>query len=129
MKNAASARREVRQRALDRCEYCRLAQTDSPMVTFHVEHVIAKQHGGSDELENLCLSCHWCNLFKGPNISSLINGELTRLFNPRIDDWTEHFVVSGGRIEGLTATGVATSRLLNMSDPDRVELRLLTAND
>ena len=76
---------DVRDRASDRCEYCRLAQSGFPLVTFHVEHVIARQHGGSDDMENLCLACHWCNLFKGPNLSSLVDDELTRLFNPRMD--------------------------------------------
>jgi hypothetical protein len=53
--------------------------------SFHVEHVVANQHGGSDDLDNLCLSCHWCNLSKGPTLSSLVEGKLTRLFNPRTD--------------------------------------------
>ena len=51
MKNAASARRLVRQRASERCEYCDLAQSSFPLVSFHVEHVGAKQHGGSDDLD------------------------------------------------------------------------------
>ena len=128
MKNAASARRLVRQRASEKCEYCDLAQSSFPLVSFHVEHVVAKQHGGSDDLDNLCLSCHWCNLFKGPNLSSLVEGKLTRLFNPRTDSWSDHFAAIDGRIQGITAIGVATVSLLNMNDPDRVELRRLTTN-
>ncbi|MCY2978299.1 MAG: HNH endonuclease signature motif containing protein [Planctomycetota bacterium] len=126
MKNAASMRRSVRQRASERCEYCDLAQSSFPLVSFHVEHVVAKQHGGSDYLDNLCLSCHWYYLFKGPNLSSLVEGKLTRLFNPRTDAWSDHFAAIGGRIQGLTEIGVATVSLLNMNDPDRVELRRLT---
>ncbi len=53
MKNSATVRRLVRQRELDRCEYCGLAQSSFPLVAFHVEHVVAKQHHGSDELESL----------------------------------------------------------------------------
>ena len=30
--------------------------------TFHVEHILAKQHEGDDDLNNLCWSCHRCNL-------------------------------------------------------------------
>ena len=126
MKNAGTVRRLVRQRALDSCEYCGLAQSSFPLVAFHVEHVVAKQHQGSDELENLCLACHWCNLFKGPNLSTIVDGELTRLFNPRTDTWREHLSLEDGRINGLTTIGTATVRLLNMNDPDRVELRRLT---
>ena len=58
----AATRQSVRQRALDRCEYCRLPQSAQPFVTFHVEHVIARQHGGTDHLDNLCLACERCNL-------------------------------------------------------------------
>ena len=126
MKNSATVRRLVRQRALDSCEYCGLAQSSFPLVTFHVEHVVAKQHHGSDELDNFCLSCHWCNLFKGPNLSTIVDGELTHLFNPRADTWSEHFSLEDGRINGITTIGTATVRLLNMNDPDRVELRRLT---
>ena len=126
MKNSATVRRLVLQRALDCCEYCGLAQSSFSLVAFHVEHVVAKQHQGSDELNNLCLSCHWCNLFKGPNLSTVVDGELTRLFNPRADTWSEHFSSEDGRINGLTTIGTATVRLLNMNDPDRVELRRLT---
>ena len=126
MKNAAIVRRQVRQRAGDSCEYCQLPQSSFPLVTFHIEHVIPRQHGGSDEIDNLCLSCHWCNLFKGPNLSSLVDGQLTRLFNPRADNWAEHFVGLEGKIDGTSAIGIATVSLLNMNDPDRIELRRWT---
>ena len=49
MKNAASMRRSVRQRVSERCEYYDLAQSSFPLVSFHVEHVVAKQHGGSEQ--------------------------------------------------------------------------------
>ncbi len=38
----------VRQRAGNRCEYCHLPQDATPFLTFHVEHVIAKQHTPDD---------------------------------------------------------------------------------
>ena len=37
----------VAQRAGRCCEYCRLPEQFVP-VAFHVEHIIPKQHGGSD---------------------------------------------------------------------------------
>jgi hypothetical protein len=119
-------RRHVIEQAGERCEYCNLHQSSFPLVSFHVEHVVAKQHGGSDQLENLCLACHWCNLFKGPNLSTLVDGKLTRLFNPRKDNWPEHFAEKEGQILGTTMIGIATVSLLNMNDPDRVELRRLS---
>jgi hypothetical protein len=39
----------VRERAGRRCEYCRLHEDDADFLTFHVEHVVAKQHGGTDD--------------------------------------------------------------------------------
>ena len=60
---------------------------------FHVEHIVARKHGGSDDENNLAWSCIFCNLYKGPNLASLDpdTGELTRLFNPRQDRWEDHF--------------------------------------
>jgi hypothetical protein len=56
-----SLREFVRRRAEDRCEYCRLDQDDDPLFLFHVEHIIAQQHGGSDFPTNLALACHEWN--------------------------------------------------------------------
>jgi 5-methylcytosine-specific restriction endonuclease McrA len=53
----AATRKLVRQRAEGRCEYCRLPQSAQPFVAFHLEHIIAKQHGGSDASDNLCIAC------------------------------------------------------------------------
>lgn len=123
---SAAVRRQVRQRAANLCEYCHLHQDELPFVTFHVEHVIARQHEGLDEFQNLCLSCHWCNLNKGPNISTMVDSNLTPLFHPRRDRWNEHFERRGELIEGLTAVGRGTVRLLDMNDEDRRRIRLLT---
>ncbi len=125
MSISSAIRVVVRDRARNCCEYCHLPQNRFPLVAFHIEHVIARQHGGSDDPANLCLACHWCNLFKGPNLSSLHEGELVRLFDPRSDDWAEHFQFIDGVIVGLTPIGTVTLRLLNMNDPERVELRSL----
>jgi len=86
-------KRFVRERADNRCEYCRVQQQFHPDFTFHIEHIVARQHGGRDDPENLALSCHLCNSKKGPNLSGLDpdTGLLTRLFNPRTDRWNEHF--------------------------------------
>jgi 5-methylcytosine-specific restriction endonuclease McrA len=42
------------------CEYCQLHQADFDFLSFHVEHIIARQHGGSDDTDNLCLACSEC---------------------------------------------------------------------
>jgi hypothetical protein len=121
----APTRRLVRQRAQDRCEYCRLPQAAQPFVTFHVEHIRAKVHGGSDDPENLCVACERCNAFKGTNLSGVDpeTGNVERLFDPRHQAWPEHFELRGALILGLTATGRTTVSVLMMNEGRRVQLR------
>ncbi len=120
-------RNEVRQRAGNRCEYCRLRQQDEEENPFHIEHIIAQQHGGTDAQENLALACSWCNAVKGPNLSSIDpdSGELTRLYHPRKDLWEDHFRREGPYILGLTAVGRTTAWLLRFNDTDNLTQRHL----
>lgn len=121
----ARTRDFVRRRARDVCEYCRIPQEATPLIPFHVEHTIAKQHGGGDDPDGLALACDRCNVFKGPNLTSIDpnTSEIVPLFNPRQDVWKDHFRFRGGKILGITPTGRATVRLLNMNHPRRLELR------
>src|SRR6202012_5681449 len=82
----------VRRRAQNRCEYCLIPQAAFRR-PFHIEHILAKQHGGLTQLENLALACWQCNLKKGTNLTSIDpeTGELTRLFHPRADNYADHF--------------------------------------
>ena len=118
-------RQQVRGRAGHRCEYCHLRQEHEPDRPFHIEHIIAMQHRGGGEVENLALACQLCNLLKGPNLSGLDpeTEELVRLFHPRNDVWTDHFRTDGARIVGRTNVGRTTAWLLEMNSEDRVELR------
>ena len=120
-------RQFVRERSSHRCEYCRLPQAAEPFFTYHVEHVIARQHGGGDDIGNLALACCHCNSQKGPNLSGLDpeSGALVRLFNPRHDEWDQHFERNGVLIVGRTAIGRATVGLLKMNAADRRRLREL----
>ena len=83
------------------------------------------RRGGSDDLGNLALACHRCNLCKGPNLTAFDrqSGRIVPLFHPRRDRWTEHFAWRGPRIEGLTAIGRATVLVLGMNDARRLDLR------
>lgn len=74
---------------------------------------------------NLALACDRCNLHKGPNLSSIdpVTGDNVNLYNPRIGSWDEHFGIVGAEITGLTPSGRATVRLLNMNSDRRVVLR------
>lgn len=120
----ANTRQLVRRRAGDVCEYCRIPQEATPLIPFHIEHIVAKQHGGEDDPSRLALACR-CNAYKGPNLTSIDphSGDVVSLFDPRQDTWKDHFIFRGGAIVGLTPTGRATVRLLNMNDPRRVDLR------
>jgi hypothetical protein len=118
----------VRRRAGDCCEYCRLRQADSPLLSLQIEHVVARKHHGSDSPDNLALACVECNLHKGSDLSGIDpeTRQLTRLFNPRVDVWDEHFVWHGVRIEGLTAIGRTTVDVLDMNGSERLEVRSAT---
>ena len=121
----AAMRELVRQRAGNRCEYCGEAEGLRSRLRFHIEHIVARQHGGGDESGNLALACHLCNAHKGPNLAGIdpTTTEVTRLFHPRRDRWEEHFDVDAGEIVGRTATGRATVAVLDMNHPARIEMR------
>ena len=121
----AQTRKLVSTRANGRCEYCRLPTWADPYEAFHVEHIVAKQHGGSDDLDNLAWSCSRCNRRKGTNLASADAeiGAAVDLFHPRRQSWNDHFALRHGHIRGLTPAGRATVRLLNFNASHRVELR------
>ena len=54
--------RLVWRRAHRCCEYCGMPQ-DCDEITFEIDHVIARKHGGPTVAGNLALSCLWCNAF------------------------------------------------------------------
>lgn len=119
-----SVRVLVWNRADGRCEYCRLRHVHLPLV-LQLEHIIAKKHGGSDDPANLAMACDRCNAYKGPNLSGIDpeTGQIVALFNPRTQNWQEHFAYADALIVGLTPCGRATVVVLNMNAPRRVRLR------
>lgn len=121
----AALRSLVRQRAGNHCEYCGIRQEHVPFALFHIEHIIPKKHGGSDDPSNLALACHHCNLHKGSNLTGIDpeSGNITPLFHPRNERWEAHFELRGATIVGLTPVGRATIRVLNMNAAERVQFR------
>lgn len=117
-------REKVRERAQNRCEYCSRPEyrTGFP---FHVDHIISKKHDGSDEIENLAWACFTCNISKGSDIAGYDaeTGKLTAFFNPRTQQWGDHFMVAGVQITGKTAVGRVTVRLFQMNHIDQLEIR------
>ena len=122
-----SLRHQVRQRAGKRCEYCGFREDHLPLWTFHLDHIVARQHRGRNSLNNLAWSCHHCNLHKGPNLTGLDpeSGAIAPLFHPRRDLWAEHFAWVGVELHGLTPAGRATIAVLRINAPPRLELRAL----
>ena len=121
-------RRRVSEQARYRCGYCLTLErvVGAPM---EIDHLIPESLGGLTEEENLWLACSLCNDHKGDRIAALDpeTGEVVRLFNPRFQDWNEHFTWNdtADRIIGLTATGRATVLSLNVNRPSLVCARQL----
>lgn len=121
---SADLRRQIVMRAGGRCEYCLIHQEDA-VANHQIDHVIAEKHGGPTTLENLALSCVLCNLRKGSDLSSIDSdtGQVTALFNPRTQDWPEHFRIDDVEIVGSTPAGRATVQLLQLNSYQRLAER------
>jgi len=118
---SAALRQAVIERAAGRCEYCLYAQEASFLV-FEVEHIVAEKHGGETTLDNLALSCPYCNRFKGTDLGSLDpqSGQLVPFFNPRTQQWNEHFRLENARIVPLTPAGRVAVAILRLNHLDRL---------
>jgi hypothetical protein len=106
-----------------RCEYCLLHENDAAF-PHEVDHIISRQHGGETIAENLAYACMVCNRYKGSNIASVSqSGHLVLLFNPRQEQWNDHFRLDGAIIEPLDFIGEVTARVLRLNTPERVVRR------
>ena len=114
----------VRHRAQGLCEYCLLHEQDL-LHGFHVDHVISEKHSGPTQDHNLAWACPFCNRAKGSDIAGYVDGNLVRLYNPRIDRWSEHFRLDGARMAALSAIGRVTLPLLGLNDAYRLAMREL----
>lgn len=114
----------VKERASHRCEYCHLPQSISEW-RFHIEHIVAVQHGGRTVLNNLALACPRCNLHKGTNLASVDErtGQRVWLFHPRRHRWRTHFRWDFPFVVGKTTTGRATVSLLRINVAEELEVR------
>lgn len=113
-------RRLVEQRSGHKCEYC-LLPTALTFFPHEIDHVIPEKHGGVTNADNLALTCWRCNRHKGTDLGSFDpkNGKFSFLFNPRTQQWHEHFTLSQGEILGLTPEGRTTVKLLQMNTVNR----------
>lgn len=116
--------RLVETRAGQRCEYCRMHQSLQG-ASFHIEHILPRSRGGSDDPDNLALACPSCNLHKSDRseVTDPDSGEKTQLFNPRRDRWRDHFGWHDYQIVGLTPLGRASVTVLDFNHPRRLLIR------
>ena len=120
-----SLREEVEIRAESRCEYCRIRIEDT-YFGGEIDHIISLKHRGETASENLALACQPCNRNKGSDLGSIsqTSNNLVRFFNPRTDDWSEHFRVNeSAEIESLTEIGEVTSFIFGFNEPERIDER------
>ncbi|MGL4609625.1 MAG: HNH endonuclease [Trueperaceae bacterium] len=118
---SAELRKLVRERARNLCEYC-LIHEDDTHFGCQVDHIISEKHSGQTEADNLAYACTFCNQHKGSDIASIVQETkaLVRLFNPRSDNWREHFRLEQNHILSLTDIGKVTVQLLRFNDTDRI---------
>lgn len=120
----AALRRLVVERAGHCCEYCLLSQADN-FLPFEIDHIISEKHDGETDSDNLCLSCPGCNSFKGSDIGSLDRQteQFTPLFNPRKQNWPDHFRLDSAVIEPLSPEGRMTVFLLRINRAEQIAER------
>jgi hypothetical protein len=109
-------------RAVQCCEYCRMAQ-EYDVLTFQVDHIVAVCHGGPTIDSNLYLACFLCNSYKGPNLTGVDRKTKKVALNPRKQRWTAHFRWTGAVLVGKTAVGRATIATLRINLIHRVAQR------
>lgn len=108
------------------CEYCKALAAYSPS-PFVIEHILPISKGGLTNIDNLAYSCQGCNNYKYTFIEAIdpITGEVAPLFNPRIDDWKNHFFWDENfvTIYGQTAIGRATAERLKLNRAELLNIR------
>lgn len=121
----------VRERANYCCEYCQSSEWLSGQIC-HIDHITPRSKGGTTSAENLCLACASCNGLKADFVNAVDpeTGETVSLFNPRQQNWHEHFMWSqdGVQLIGLTAYGRATTLLLKLNRPLAIAARTVWAS-
>jgi hypothetical protein len=124
----ASLAERIRKQARYRCGYCLVGEHLIGM-QMEFEHLVPLAEGGQTLEENLWLSCRNCNGFKHSQTKAIDpeSGLVAPLFNPRRQNWNEHFRWSEDRTEiiALTPEGRASVVALRLNNPLTVVARRL----
>lgn len=122
-------RKMVIERAKSRCEYCQ-SWMHNAIHPFNIDHIIPEKEGGTNDLNNLALSCGGDNNNKGDKTKAEdpITKEIVPLYHPRKDEWSTHFAWSEDFLEiiGLTPIGRASVVLLKLNREGLRNMRRLT---
>lgn len=116
---------EIREYLLEKfgrkCSYC--GKQNTPL---EVEHIIPKSRGGSNRVDNLCISCHTCNQRKGnqtaeefgyPNVQKQVKKSLKNCAILNATRWKVYELLSNTGLEVECGTGARTKM-------NRINLRL-----
>lgn len=119
---------QVAARAGHRCEYCHAPQAVFN-VPFEVEHISPLAKGGREDDSNRALACRSCNLNKSDRIDAVdpVTTQRVRLFNPREDNWLDHFIFESSLampLQGKTPIGRATIEQLRMNSSLQLAARV-----
>jgi hypothetical protein len=92
---------------------------------FGIDHIKALYHHGPTSADNLALACFNCNTFKASHVAGYDpdTSELSRLYNPRTDVWSDHFAWVGAELVGRTPVGRTTIDVLRINLAERIEHR------
>jgi HNH endonuclease len=121
-----TVRRQVRDRARNRCEYCQ-HPANYACAPFVCEHITPQARGGGSSITELAWACPACNSHKyaKTHAPDPHTGRTIPLFNPRWQRWSRHFAWSEDYLllRGRTATGRATVEALHLNRPELINLR------
>ena len=107
---------EVREYLLEKfgrkCCYC-----GKQNIPLEIEHIIPKSRGGSNRIDNLCISCHTCNQRKGnqtaeefgyPNIQKQVKKSLKDCAILNVTRWKVYELLSNTGLQIECGTGART---------------------
>jgi HNH endonuclease len=123
---STALRESVRNRAFCCCEYCKSQDKYSP-TNFTIDHIVPQSNDGGSELDNLAYACFLCNRLKSNKTKAFDVNTSTwiPIFNPRKNDWDEHFTWSDDAllIIGKTSIARATVSELQLNRSKLIEYR------
>ncbi len=117
---------KIRLIANNSCGYC-LCRQEYVWNILEIDHIYPLAKGGKTSEENLWLICSTCNNAKYNKTEAFdsITEKTVPIFNPRTQNWNEHFSWSknGTKIIGKTAVGRATINALHLNRERFIKIR------